>query len=257
MISKKKLIFNKMNKGLKSLSKREYPGRVIILGKDKSGEKDVVIYAITGRSPSSQARKLELENDGIWAKPTDEEVLKKGNRDLLIYPAMFFYRGIVVSNGKQTIDIKASLGEGRDPAEILELALHNWDYEPDSPIFTPRISGCILPQKTPALSIIRRGPDGSSIKNIYEIPLEAGKGKMITTYAGENRDPLSTFSEEPVDIEIEEEKADAMAEAVYNALEPEQGKKDFRVALACVFSSDVNSGEFEIYIINKYERMGR
>lgn len=80
---------------------------------------------------------------------------------------------------------------------------------------------------------------------------------MITTYAGENRDPLPSFSEEPVDLEIEEEKADAMAEAVYNALEPEQGKKDFRVAVACVFSSDVNSGEFEIYIINKHERMGR
>jgi len=246
-----------MTKGLKSLSAREYPGRVIILGKDKSGEKEVVIYAITGRSPSSQARKLELEDDGIWAKPTDEEVLKKGNRDLLVYPAILFSQGIVVSNGKQTTDIKACLGEGRNPAEVLALALSNWDYEPDSPIFTPRISGCVLPQKKAALSIIKRGPDGSSMRNTYEIPLTAGKGKMIATYAGENKDPLPSFCEEPVNIEIEEEMADDMAEAVYNALEPEAGREDFRVSVACVFSSDLSSDKHEIYIINKHERIGR
>jgi len=246
-----------MAKGLESLSAKEYPGRVIIIGRDKSGKNEVVIYAITGRSPSSQARKLELEDDAIRAKPTDDETLKKGNIDLLVYPAILFSRGIAVSNGKQTVDIKTRLGQSQNPEVVLALALHKWDYEPDSPIFTPRISGCVLPQKKAALGIIKRAPDGSSMRSIFEIPLIAGKGKMITTYRGENKDPIPTFTGEPIDIEIKEEKADDMAEAVYDALGPEAGKSDYRVSVACVFSDNVSSDEYKIYIINKYERMRR
>ena len=244
-----------MAKGLESLSAKEYPGRVIIIGRDKSGKNEVVIYAITGRSPSSQARKLELEDDAIWTKPTDDETLKKENTDLLVYPAILFSRGIAVSNGKQTMDIKACFGQGQNPEEVLALALHKWDYEPDSPIFTPRISGCVLPQEKAALSIIKRAPDGSSMRSIYEILLIAGMGKMITTYRGENKDPLPAFTGEPIDIEIKEERADDMAEAVYDALGPGAGKRDYRVSVACVFSSNVSSDKYEIYIINKYERM--
>ena len=244
-----------MAKGLESLSAKEYPGRVIIIGRDKSGKNDVIIYVITGRSLSSQARKLEHEDDAIWAKPTDEEILKKGNIDLLIYPAIIFSRGIAVSNGKQTMDIKACFGKSQNPVEVLETALQKWDYEPDSPIFTPRISGCVLPQEKGALSIIKRAPDGSSMRNIFEIPLISGKGKMVTTYRGEDKEPLPAFRGESVDIEIEEEKADDMAKAVYDALEPEAGKKDYRVSVACVFSSNLSSDEYEIYIINMYERM--
>lgn len=246
-----------MAKGLESLSAKEYPGRVIIIGRDKSGKNEVVIYAITGRSASSQARKLELEDDAIWAKPTDDETLKKANIDLLVYPAILFSRGIAVSNGKQTMDIKACLGQSQNPEEVLTLALHKWNYEPDAPVFTSRISGCVLAQKKAALSIIKRAPDGSSMRSIFEIPLTAGKGKMITTYRGENKDPLPAFQGEPIDIEIKEERADDMAEAVYDALGPEAGKSDFRISVACVFSSNLSLDEYEIYIINKYERMRR
>jgi len=246
-----------MAKGLESLSAKEYPGRVIIIGRDESGKNEVVIYAITGRSPSSQARGLKLRDDAIWAKPTDEEALKKGNIDLLVYPAILFSRGIAVSNGKQTVDIKVCLGKSHNPAEVLSSALHKWNYEPDSPIFTPRISGCVLPQRKAALSIIKRAQDGSSMRNIFKIPLIAGKGKMIATYGGENKDPLPAFTGEPIDIEISERKADNMAEAVYDALGPEAGKKDYRVSVACVFSSNLSSDEYEVYIINKHERMKR
>lgn len=246
-----------MSKGLENLSAREYPGRVIIIGRDESGKKEVVIYAITGRSPSSQARKLELEDNAIWVKPTDEETLERRRRELLLYPAIIFSRGIVVSNGKQTMDIKACLGQKQNPVEVLALALHKWDYEPDSPIYTPRISGCVLFQKKAALSIIKRAPDGSSMRNIFEIPLVAGKGKMIATYAGEDKDPLPIFAEEPADIEIKEKRADDMAEAVYDALEPESGQKDYRVSVACVFSCNLSSDDYEVYIINRHERVRR
>lgn len=244
-----------MTQGLESLSAKEYPGRIIIIGRDITGKNEVVIYAITGRSPSSQARKMELKDDAIWAKPTDEEMLKKGNIDLLVYPAILLSNGIAVSNGKHTTDIKTRLGQSQNPAEVLKLALNEWDYEPDAPTFTPRISGCILAQKKAALSIIKRAQDGSSIKNIFEIPLKAGKGKMISTYEGEDKDPLPAFAGEPIDVEIKEKKADDMAAAVYDALEPSPGKKDYRVSVVSVFSSNLNLNEYEVYIINKHERM--
>jgi IMP cyclohydrolase len=247
----------KMAKGLQNLADKEYPGRIIIIGRDITGKNDVVVYAITGRSPSSQARKMELEDDAIWTKPTDDETLKRGNIDLLVYPAIILSRGIAVSNGKQTADIKTCLGQSQNPAEVLELALRRWEYELDAPIFTPRISGCILPGKKAALSLIKRAPNGSSIRNIFEITLKAGKGKMISTYEGENKDPLTAFRAEPIDVEIKEKKADDMAEAVYDALQPAPGEKDYRVAVASVFSSNLNSKEYEIYIINKHERMRR
>ena len=74
---------------------------------------------------------------------------------------------------------------------------------------------------------------------------------MIATYSGENRDPVPSFTGKPVEIEIHKKRADDMAEAVYDALEPKPGKNDFRVSVACVYSSQVSAGQNEIYIINR------
>ncbi len=84
-----------------------YPGRIIIIGTAPAGQR-VVLYSITGRSPSSQARRLEIDKQAgsIFVKPTDEETLKTGNPDLLVYPAVICKAGaIAVSNGKQTGDV--------------------------------------------------------------------------------------------------------------------------------------------------------
>ena len=245
-----------MTKGLENLSSREYPGRIIIIGQDPSGENAVIIYAITGRSPSSQSRKLVLENDAIRAMPTDKEAIQKGNIDLLVYPAIqFSSQGIAVSNGRQTPDIDSALRQSLNPEEVLSSALGKWDYEPDAPIFTPRISGCVLLGGKAALSIIRRGADGSSMRDYYRIPFMAGEGRMVATYSGENKNPVPSFTEKPAPIEIHAKSADEMAESVYEALGPETGKSDLRVSVVCVYSSDIATGYNEIYIINRNERM--
>ncbi len=245
-----------MTQSLECLSSREYPGRIVVIGQDSSGVNTVIIYAITGRSPSSQARKLVVEDDAIWAKPTDEETLKKGNVELLVYPAIQFTpQGIAVSNGNQTSDIGTALTQSQNPVEVLSSSLSAWDYEPDSPVFTPRISGCVLVGRKAALGIIRRGPDGTSQRKFYEIQLTAGRGKMIATYSGKNKDPLPPFTEEPVEIGIQVKRADEMAEAVYDALGPEAGMDDFRVSVACVFTSDFGIRQNEIYIINRHEKI--
>jgi IMP cyclohydrolase len=234
---------------------KQYPGRLIIIGQEKKGGNILAVYAITGRSASSQARKLEQEGDTIWVKPTDRDLLKQGNIDLLIYPSLFCLpQGLAVSNGKQSVDVMACLGQGESAAEILAFALKNWDYEPDAPNFTPRISGCILPNKSVALSLIKRAADDSTIRNIYEFSLTPGKGRMIMTYEGENKDPLPSYIGEPEDIEIVGTSAQEVAENIYDSLGPKERGQDFRVAVACVFDIDMSSGKFDTYIINRSER---
>ena len=244
-----------MRAGLKNLARRNYPGRIIIIGKDNVGENIVVIYALTGRSPSSQARMLSREGDTLWVRPIEEEILRQGRIELLVYPAICLSQGIAVSNGKQSLDIKSRLAHSQNPSEILTSALSNWDYEPDPPIYTPRISGCVVASMRAALSVIKRGEDGSSIRNIFEVPLIERKGWMISTYQGENKDLVEPFSGEPQELEFDQNNPNDMAEAVYKALAPREGEKDLRVAVACVFSPNIEKGEFDVSIINRIERM--
>lgn len=241
-----------MDQPLECLSKMTYPGRMIVLGRDMSGEFNIAVYAVTGRSPSSRARKLILESNTVWTKPTDPELLKKGNPELLVYPAVVINRGIAVSNGKQTADIDVLAYES--PVHALESAMKSWTYEPDPPIFTPRISGCILPSNKAALSVIRKAANEDPLRNFFEFSLVADKGKMIATYAGENKDPLPSFCGEPLDIEMREPSARATAEAVYEALRPQRGNADFRVAVACVFAKASNMTDYQLFIINHDER---
>ncbi len=246
-----------MDRALANLSSMEYPGRVIIMGRAATGSGIAVIYAVTGRSPSSQARKLEWREDGVWVRPTDEEILKKGNPDLLIYPAILFStRGVAVSNGKQTADVRRRLDEaaGPGPVEVLAGGLSGWDYEPDAPIFTPRISGCVLPGPKAALSLIKKGAGESALRSYYEVPLEAGRGKLVATYDGVNRDPLRSFPGDPVDVALDAPDAAGLAESVYAALKPRGEARDLRVAVACLLAGDVARNRYETAIINRHER---
>jgi IMP cyclohydrolase len=241
-----------VNERFKSLFAGEYPGRLIILGRDQSGEYNVVIYAITGRSPSSQARKIIQENQGFWVRPTDSDTLSQGKEELLIYPSILFREGIAVSNGRQTNDIAHSMEHCEDALHSLISSLQKWDYEPDSPSFTPRISGCVHKGEKAALSILKRGNDGSTLRYFFGIPLIKGHGKMIATYTGKNVDPLPSFRGEPLDVELTLRTPEETAEKVYYALKP--GEKDFRVAVVCVFSHVKNWKKQFSTIINRHEK---
>jgi IMP cyclohydrolase len=223
----------------------EYPGRVIVIGMSPAGDQ-VVMYAITGRSPSSQARKLERAEDRILVKPTDEETLRSGDPELLIYPAIIIEKGIAVSNGKQTEDIPLRFSAAQRPIEVLDSALHRWEYEPDEPNYTPRISGCVF--NGAALSIIKRGDNGSAIREYFELPLIAGRGRMIATYTGTNLNPLPSFSGEPLEVGLPYRSADEAVTALYEALGP-AGKNDFRVAAATVY----RAAETSVALKNRHE----
>lgn len=243
-----------MKKILKSLKQKKYPGRLIILGKDLSAHNIIAVYAITGRSPSSQARRLVKKNNSIWTEATEEKQLSPDKTELLLYPALYFSQGIAIGNGQQSQAIKNNLKPGHNPLQILSAALAEWSFENDPPIFTPRISGCLASSERAALSIIKRSENGSPLRNIFEFALVPGRGRMISTYEGKNKDLILPFRGEPEPIELEAVSAQDLAKTVYLALEPAKGEKDLRVAVVSVFSSDLNSDQYDIFIINKYER---
>jgi IMP cyclohydrolase len=242
-----------MNGPWDSLIRMIYPGRLLIIGGDASGDHQIVLYAVTGRSPASQARMLELEGNAVWTKPTDPEVLKKGNPELLVYPAVIFGRGIAASNGRQTVDIDT---ESRDSAvTALDAGLGPWTFEPDAPIFTPRISGCVLPSGRSALSIIKRGSDGHPVRAFYDLADRPGRGALLATYAGDNQVPLAAFAGEPLEVGLEGSTPEETAEAAYAALRPDGRSEDFRVALVCVFARRGALGDRRLAIINRHERI--
>jgi IMP cyclohydrolase len=247
-----------MTHPLGALLDMSYPGRIIIIGREPSkAARAVVVYAVTGRSPSSQARRLTFRERAVWTEPSDTEVLSKGNVELLLYRAVALGRGIAVSNGRQTEDIVKALnqaGEGASPGDVLAQALADWTYEPDEPHFTPRISGCVLPGGSAGLALIKRNIDGSPEKAFFTWSLVTGRGKLIATYAGRQDSPLPPFPGDPRDIEIEDETPAAMAGAVFEALSPRANDRDYRVAAACVYSAGADLQQCEVQIINQKDR---
>lgn len=255
-----------------ALSSKEYPGRVIALGRAASGEHNVIIYGLTGRSDSSRARVLErLEDGSIRTQVTSHEQLQRGNPSLLLYRCITrVQEQFLVSNGSQTDLIeevaldaweqgqRLSPGmilahafsqphwvEGNHPDEVIDLAR----YEPDAPTYTPRISG-VLGAEYGALSILKRAPQASppahcAATGLYSFPLAAGHGKLIATYQGINvpsGQAIPSFVGEPQDILLEGESPEVIATQVYDALGPKEAGEgilrpgaDFRVAVAVLF----------------------
>lgn len=247
-----------MKDPLGRLRSMRYPGRLIIVGRDPGGDHLVVIYAITGRSPSSQARKLSFRDQAVWTEPLTPDLAAGKKADLLLYRAIVLGPAIAVSNGRQTEDVVRVLdqaGETSDPAKILAAALEGWTYEPDEPHFTPRISGCLLPGGRAGLSILRRTTDGSPQKIFESWVPPPGHGRMVATYKGPEQSPLPSFGDRFIDIKITAETPKKMAAMVDEALGPGERGTDYRVAAACVFASAADLRDVQLQIINRKDRL--
>lgn len=233
-----------------TLQAMPYPGRIVIVGAGPAG-RTCVLYAITGRSPSSQARRLEIDamEQKIFVRPTDEQTLRTGNPDLLVYDAILCGKtGLAVSNGKQTTDVFAALHAGAHAGSVLHKGLADWEYEPDEPNWTPRISGCIADGA--ALSVLKRAGNGGVLRNTFEFPLIAGQGRMVATYSGQNATPLPSFAGEPRVLALPFGSAQEAAEALYDALAPADGQPDFRVASAAAMHA--HGGAVSLYVQNRH-----
>ena len=231
----------------KYLSKLEYPGRGIILGKSEDGKNVVFAYFIMGRSVNSRNRIFDVYGDDIRTKAFDESLLN--DPSLIIYsPVKVFGDNVIVTNGDQTDTIYEYLKTGKS----FEDALYTRTFEPDAPNFTPRISGLIeLKDRLKLKFSILKSDEGDENQTLrffynYDNP-KPGEGFLIHTYK-ENSDPLKSFEGEPKKIQISGD-IDSFSEKLWNSLDSEN-----KISLAVRYIN-LETGEYKQVIKNKLEGM--
>lgn len=231
----------------KYLSKLEYPGRGIILGKSDDGKNVVFAYFIMGRSVNSRNRIFDVYGDDIRTKAFDESLLN--DPSLIIYsPVKVFGDNVIVTNGDQTDTIYEYLKSGKS----FEDALYTRTFEPDAPNFTPRISGLIERKDRLKLkfSILKsdEGDENQTLRFFYNYDNpKPGEGFLIHTYK-ENSDPLKSFEGEPKKIQISGD-IDEFSEKLWNSLDSEN-----KISLAVRYIN-LETGEYKQVIKNKLEGM--
>lgn len=226
------------------LSSTSYPGRGIIIGMSPDGKCAVTAYFIMGRSDNSRNRVFVEDGDGIRTQAFDPDKLE--DPSLIIYaPVKVLGEHTIVTNGDQTDTVYDLMKAGK----TFEEALFTREFEPDSPNYTPRISGIITVKDgtfTYKLSILKSA-DGNPeccerFFYTYDMPF-AGKGHFIHTYQ-EDGNPLPSFRGEPVAIDIPND-IDEFANVCWESLDA-----DNKVSLFLRYI-DLETGETDSRIINK------
>ena len=206
-----------------ALSQTDYPGRFFIAGRNSEGFLTVA-YALTGRSEGSRNRKLVWEYGRLRVVSADESK-SAGDKSLTIYDAVIpVEAGLVVSNGAQSKEIAMSLRTG----ENFQKALSLFSYEPDSPIFTSRISALISAEGL-EMSNIKRGPSGETIRDNFGYPIpDEGMVRAMQTYEGTKDGKVVRFDRTPYVLDISGTDEE-IADRVWNAL-----PQDHRIAVSVV-----------------------
>ncbi len=237
-----------MEKNLENLSQNPYPGRIIIVGLSVSGDHQVVIYGIMGRSENSRNRVFEVDHDSGLVKTAPADPSKVKDPSLIIYDAMLEDRKArlyAVSNGEQTKGVLAQMVAG----DTFDSSLRGFLYEPDRPNYTPRITAvCRDSQPRFQLGIVRKGWDVFCERHVYSYDtLPPGVGMCMHTYSGDG-DPLPPFVGEPYPVPIQGELA-TVAARFWDTLNSEN-----KISLAVKFI-DRRSGVSSVHIINKYSKV--
>lgn len=236
------------------LKTKEYPGRFLIVGKIQNSI--IAVYGVTARSAASKAKRYvfnQTENF-VTVEASDPQVMAQGDLSLLQYnPVYFFENGIVIGNGRQTDEIKNL--DRNTASQILFESLKDETFEQDK-YNTPRITGCIVKcdgDIRAALHIIRADEDNNVLRDLFEVPLENGKAKFISTYEGPNIRPTPSFKGGAIDVEVSVDSLENLVNEIYEALSPKPEKEDVRVSIIGVSLSE-DLQEKKTFIINSVDR---
>ena len=200
------------------LAQNPYPGRGIVVGTSKDGEKAYVAYFLTGRSANSRNRVIKARGKDIITAPYDES--KVEDPSLIIYAAIRPHGSdLIVTNGDQTDTIYDGLERGHSFRE----ALMTREFEPDAPNFTPRISALLhlADAFSFEMSILKAANEEGSACHRYHFEYASlpGEGRFIHTYEG-NGNPLPTFEGEPRRVVLPD-TLEALGEMIWNSLDKE------------------------------------
>ena len=220
-----------------------YVGRGIIIGKSADGQKAVVAYFIMGRSENSRNRIFSAKGDEVIIYPFDESAVE--DPSLIIYsPIRTCDNKLIVTNGDQTDTIYDFIKEGKS----FEDALMTREFEPDSPNFTPRISGMLTffeEDFSYKMSILKSADEKGSACSRYTFayPAIAGLGHFIHTYNCDGN-PIPTFTGEPERVAVGND-IDAFTKEIWENL-----NADNKISLYVRFV-DLKTGKTENRMINK------
>lgn len=230
---------NKIDELIKDNS---YVGRGIVIGKSADGKKAVTAYFIMGRSANSRNRIFTEKNGVLYTEPFDAS--KVEDPSLIIYAAIRkFENKLIVTNGDQTDTIDKFIKENKTFKEALETR----EFEPDSPNFTPRISGLLTFDKNDfkyEMSILKSADEKGSACNRYTFSYTpiSGLGHFIHTYVGDGN-PLPTFQGEPERVEIGND-IDVFTNTLWDALDHNN-----RISLYVRYT-DLETGKEDNRLIN-------
>jgi hypothetical protein len=273
------------------LERMKYSGRGITLGMTSEGF-GFIGYTLTGRSPPSQARRLEpgektgvirtevVKEDDVLKKMFDitddaelvklKEKIQKGSPALIYYPALWpVENGLIASNGAQT---KLIYNEGRKrrwdsnrPGMILDEAMRlpfdEYDPFEDRHIDITRYEPDD-PNFTPRVSglLLRnngamhivRKQGAGKTTEMHPLSLESGKANFIATYKGGNEDPLLSFEGGPLEMRIRSTTAEQICRGLYEVSRGHVDGKNLQVAAAVMVLRD---GAYETHIINRADEV--
>jgi IMP cyclohydrolase len=174
---------NRLNEVLRD---NHYPGRGVLWCRTGDGN-TAGAYFLTGRSRASQARTLHRTTDGeLIVSPLDLPA-----HDHLRHYVAARQSGewLVFGNGEQVATVANRLTVGQVPA----LALDGLDYEPDPPIFTPRLT-VIADSRDGGpvwFGAARRSGAGRPATNrlmLQVSDLGPGEGVLMTTYRSDGQE---------------------------------------------------------------------
>jgi len=229
----------------KELRENSYPGRGIVLGRTPDGTKAVAAYFIMGRSANSRNRIFVEDGEGIRTQAFDPAKLE--DPSLIIYaPVRVLGNKTIVTNGNQTDTIY----EGMDKQLTFEQCLRTREFEPDSPNYTPRISGIIHMEGGAchyAMSILKSNHGNPESCNrftyAYHNPA-AGEGHFIHTYLHDGN-PLPSFEGEPRLVSIPD-SMEEFTNLLWDSLNEEN-----KVSLFVRYI-DIRTRAYETKIVNKH-----
>jgi len=208
------------------LASRPYPGRGVLVARTLNGSR-CFVYFVTGRSEASQRRRLVVRDGGEIAV---EDSASGNASDPLRHYVAAVARGkvVVVGNGSHVTPIADALQGGIDPLQAF--APHT--YEPDDPVFTPRIWAAATAGGDARLllgSVARsQSSDGAPVHGVWSLGhLTPGSGSLLSTYEGDRQTLRS--ARVPIEVATTAPDLNEMLVEVWSALE-----HDVRVAALAV-----------------------
>ncbi|UWE07611.1 IMP cyclohydrolase [Actinacidiphila bryophytorum] len=169
------------------LAGNPYPGRGVVWARTLDGRL-AAGYFLTGRTAASQGRCLRLHGDELVVAALGEP----GHDPLRHYTAAR-QRGdrLVYGNGEQVAQVADRLAAGATPTE----ALGGLAYEPDPPVFTPRITVVADLRDGAAWFGAARRPrgtrTGADVMTLALAELAPGDALLMTTYRSDGRTPAT------------------------------------------------------------------